>query len=258
MHSGPSRYLFIGGLHRSGTTLIAGSVEAHPDVRGLSHAPVPEGEGVFLQGAILHDAAAGVPGRFAEDSAMHLIEGCRYDTLETRDRLRSDWDAWFPDGGAWRVEKSPVNLLRPRLYQQLFPASQFLFVLRHPLAVARATAKWSDRSEADLIGHWDTAHSLLLQDLPHLHNWMIVRFEDFCDDPGAELSRIAAFLRLDGIELSREVGSAMNAGYFAEGPAQAESVLGERFGYAMDDPEPVAPCSLRGAHWFRDIREAIG
>lgn len=257
MASMASRFLFIGGLHRSGTTLIARGIEAHPDVRGLSHAPVPEGEGVFLQGAIPHDACAGVPGRFAEDPASHMIERGPFDTAATRDRLRSDWDLWYPPGGAWRVEKSPVNLLRSRLYQQLFPAAQFLFVLRHPLAVARATAKWSGRTEAELLAHWDHAHRLLIEDLPHLHNWMIVRFEDFCAGPAVEMARITAFLRLDDAEAPADVRQGQNSAYVESEPPRGDSRLAAAFGYALDAPEPVGPNPHRGAHWFRDIREAI-
>ena len=253
----PIRYVFVGGLHRSGTTLVASLLEGHPDVRGLSRAPVPEGEGVFLQGAIPHDAMAGVPGAFAEDPAMHLVERCAFDTLEVRDRISTDWDRWYPSGGTWRVEKSPVNLLRARLYQQLFPASQFVFVLRHPLAVARATEKWSDRGEAALLSHWDRAHELLLGDLPHLHNWMVLRFEDLCADPGREMARLRAFLDLGEGAPPDAVEPGRNDAYLAQGPALGASRLAAAFGYDMSRPEPVAPCPHRGAHWFRATREAI-
>ena len=218
---------------------------------------MPEGEGVFLQGAIAHDALAGVPGAFAEEPGMHLTERGPFDTAETRDRLRSDWDAWYAPGGTWRVEKSPVNLLRARLYQQLFPACQFVFVIRHPLAVARATAKWSDRSEAALLAHWDRAHEILLSDLPRLHNWMIVRFEDLCADPSTELSRLFAFLSLEPVHPPRPIEAGLNAPYFAQGPARRESRLAAAFGYGMAAPEPVAPNPRMGAHWFRAVREAV-
>lgn len=138
------RYIFVGGLHRSGTSLVARLLAGLPGVGAVEGAPVPENEGAYLQGAIPHTARHGVPGRFAHDPDQHLVEGCRYDTRGTRDRMEADWAPWFPAGTGWRVEKSPVNLLRMRLYQQLFPTSQFVVVVRHPVAVARATAKWTD------------------------------------------------------------------------------------------------------------------
>ena len=253
----PIRYVFVGGLHRSGTTLVASLLEAHSEVRGLSAAPVPEGEGVFLQGAIPHDALAGVPGQFAERPEMHLTEGCRFDSAAVRDRLRSDWDLWYPPGGRWRVENSPVNLLRARLYQQLFPASQFVFVTRHPLAVARATAKWSDRGEAALLGHWSRAHELLLGDLPYLHNWMVIRFEDLCARPESEIARLFAFLSLDPPAAAPIVDGGRGGAYLDQGPPEGPCPGAAAFGYDLRARAPAVPCPVPGAHWFRDVREAI-
>ncbi|SDF19520.1 sulfotransferase family protein [Limimaricola pyoseonensis] len=190
------RYLFIGGLHRSGTSLAARIAGTIPGMGTITHAPVPENEGVYLQGAIPHDARAGEPGAFAFDPAQHLVEGGPYDRLETRERIEADWAPWFPDGVPWRVEKSPVNLLRTRLYQQLFPLSQFVIVTRHPLAVARATAKWSARGEAELVAHWARAHEIALEDAGRLHARLILRYEDLVADPDAARRALAAFCDL--------------------------------------------------------------
>ena len=252
----PPRYAFVGGLHRSGTTLLARCLEAHPEVRGLAHAPVPEGEGVYLQGAIPHTARHGIPGAFAHDDAQHLIEGGPHDTLEVRDRLRSDWEPWFEPGGAWRVEKSPVNLLRTRLYQQLFPASQAVVVVRHPVASARAVARWSDRGEAALLRHWEEAHRRLAGDLAHLHAWLVVRYEDLTEAPEAELARVFAFLGLDPVPPPRPIERGGNGPYLAAGPA-AVGPMGRAFGYGEGEPLPVAPSRHRGAHPLRSVREAI-
>ena len=246
----PIRHAFVGGLHRSGTSLVAACLEAHPEVRGLSHAPVPEGEGVYLQGAIPHTARHGIPGAFAEDPAQHHVEGGRHDTLEARDRLRSDWEPWWPPGGRWRIEKSPVNLMRARLYQQLFPASQFVFVVRHPVAVARATAKWSDRGEAALLAHWETAHRRLEADLAHLHAWIVVRLEDLTERPEAELARLFAFLHLDAVPPPRPIEPGLNEPYLMGGPAEL-GPMAEALGYG------ASPQRLRGAHPLRSVREAI-
>ena len=251
----PIRHAFVGGLHRSGTSLLAACLEAHPEIRGLSHAPVPEGEGVYLQGAIPHTPRHGVPGAFAEDDAQHHVEGGRFDRLEVRDRLRSDWEPWFAPGGRWRVEKSPVNLMRARLYQQLFPASQFVFVVRHPVAVTRATAKWSDRGEAALMAHWETAHRRLEADLGHLHAWLVVRLEDLCERPGAELERVFAFLSLDPVDPPRPIDRGPNAGYLG----RADPPVGEMaraLGYRGGEDGPASPSRLRASHPLRSVREA--
>ena len=253
----PIRHVFVGGLHRSGTSLLARWLEAHPEVRGLSGAPVPEGEGVYLQGAIPHTARHGIPGAFAEDDAQHLVEGGSYDSLEVRDRLRSDWEPWFAPGGTWRVEKSPVNLLRARLYQQLFPTAQFVFLLRHPVASARAVARWSDRGEPALLAHWEAAHRRLVGDLPYLHAWLVVRLEDLAAAPEVEMGRVFAFLGLDPVPSPDPVTAGDNEGYLAGGPAAPIGPMGHLFGYRDGEPWPVAPSCHCGAHPLRSVREAI-
>ena len=188
------RYVFVCGLHRSGTSLLAGLLARHPRIDAISQTDAPEQEGVYLQGAIPHTAKHGVPGAFAWDPDQHLTEASRFNSLETALRLECDWNRHFPATAPWRVEKSPVNLLRTRLYQQLFPLSHFVFITRHPVPVARATAKWSDLSEADLIAHWQHAHALMLEDIGSLHAALIVRYEDLATDPVLSLSALSAFL----------------------------------------------------------------
>lgn len=192
----PPRYIFIGGLHRSGTSLLARLIAAHPEVSAL-HAPdVPEGEGAYVQGAIPHTAQHGIPGAFAFDPAQHMTEAHSLNTEETRSRLEADWSPRFDRTSRNRLEKSPVNLLRSRLYQALFPMAHFIFVTRHPVAVAQATAKWSDAPFDRLIAHWGRAHALAFRDLPYLHAALVLRYEDLCADPASSLRQIWAFLSL--------------------------------------------------------------
>ncbi|QFU08728.1 Sulfotransferase domain protein [Rhodobacteraceae bacterium THAF1] len=193
------RYVFVCGLHRSGTSLLAGLLASHPDIAAIENTDAPEQEGVYLQGAIPHTARHGVPGAFAWDPEQHLTEASRYNSLETALRLKRDWDRVFPGHSPWRVEKSPVNLLRTRLYQQLFPLAHFVFITRHPVATARATAKWTTASEDQLVDHWRHAHQLMLDDLPYLHAALVLRYEDLTADPAASLSALSAFLDLTPI-----------------------------------------------------------
>ncbi len=189
------RYLFVGGLHRSGTSLVARLAASVPQVAAITDAPVPENEGAYLQGAIVHDAMSGRPMHFATDAAQHMTEAHALNRLETRMRLEADWAPWFGPG-PWRVEKSPVNMTRMRLLQQLFPLSQFIVVLRHPEAVAAAVAKWVDAPAADLLDHWLTAHERMALDLERLHCALVLRYEDVTADPEATRTAIARFLDL--------------------------------------------------------------
>lgn len=191
------RYLFIGGLHRSGTSLLAQLVAQHPDIASISNSPAPENEGCYLQGAIPHTALHGRPMHFATDPDQHHVEGCCYDTLPVRERIEADWSQWFEPSKPWRVEKSPVNLTRMRLYQQLFPMSQFLVILRHPELVAAAVAKWVDDTPTALTDHWIAAHEQMRADLPYLHSICVIRYEDLCRDPIRTITGVHQFMDLN-------------------------------------------------------------
>ncbi|MEM7566526.1 MAG: sulfotransferase [Pseudomonadota bacterium] len=257
------RYVFIGGLHRSGTSLLAQLLGAHPDIAAIEDAPVPENEGVYLQGAIPHTARSGLPGRFAFDEAQHLTEESRFNTLGVRDYLTAQWDDWYAPDAPWRLEKSPVNLMRARLYQQLFPTAQFVFVTRHPVAVARATMKWTPQPEAELLAHWETAHARLLADLDHLHCWLVMRYEDLTRDPQAALDRIATFLDIAPLTVSQAVDADLNARYFDAGPPSPDAPPLDHaaaFGYAIDDagrPQVREMPGPRGRHYFNSRTAAI-
>lgn len=236
MPYGPDyRYVFVGGLHRSGTSLTARLIAALPGVGAITSAPVPENEGVYLQGAIPHHAQSGRPMHFATDPAQHMTEDHPLNRLETCQRIAADWTPWYPPDCIWRVEKSPVNLTRMRLLQQLFPMAHFVVVLRHPAMVAAAVAKWVDAPAAALIDHWLDAQDRMAGDLPFLHAVTVIRYEDLVRDPVRVQAGLAAFLdRPVGDAVQEEVGDG-NAAYRGVGglsPAQAARAAA--WGYGPD------------------------
>ncbi|ARU17797.1 sulfotransferase family protein [Croceicoccus marinus] len=246
------RYVFVAGLHRSGTSLVARLLGEHPDIAAITDAPVPENEGCYLQGAIPHTARHGVPGHFATDPDQHLVEGCALDRLETRVRMEADWSRWFDSARPWRVEKSPVNLTRTRLLQSLFPMSQFIIVTRHPAFTAEAMRKWVDVEAIGFRGYWQGAHDLVLADLEYLHCAMIVRYEDLVERPQTMRRAMFAFLDLPVCESARQIANG-NRRYLDS--AQRSSAAYSRLGYA-----PGASCGPllpRVRHPLRAIVERV-
>jgi len=250
----PPRYLFIGGLHRSGTSLVNRLANALPGAGGITGSAAPENEGVYLQGAIPHTALSGRPMHFAINPAEHLTEDHPLNSLETRARLEHDWAPWFAPDLQWRVEKSPVNLTRMRLLQQLFPMSQFIVVLRHPEAVAASVASWVDETPATLIDHWLAAQAQMMADLPYLHAVMILRYEDIVADTPKALRRIAGFLDLPETSAPEAIadGNRQYRGAAVMTVSQAEQAA--RWGY-----QPglgVVPYEGLVQHPLRAVREA--
>lgn len=252
----PPRHVFVYGLHRSGTSLLARLVAAQGDGSAL-HAPdVPEGEGVYLQRAIPHTSRHGVPGAFAFDKAQHLTEAHPLNRLATRQRLEADWGSRFDPDAMWRLEKSPVNLLRMRLYQQLFPMAHFIIITRHPAAVAQATAKWSDAPLDRLMAHWGAAHELALGDMPWLHAALVLRYEDLCANPEATMGQVAAFLRLTPAPSVTERINDGNTTYAPlPGPLPA---LSARLGYdAGLRPKSSLPDDLICRHPLKSVLHSV-
>ncbi|MGR3599232.1 MAG: sulfotransferase family protein [Heliomarina sp.] len=247
------QYLFIGGLHRSGTSLLARLVGNHPDISSISGSPAPENEGCYLQGAIPHTAMNGRPMHFATDPDQHHIEGCSYDSLEVRKRIEADWAQWFDPSKPWRIEKSPVNLTRMRLYQQLFPMSQFLVITRHPEMVAAAVAKWVDDTPTALTDHWIAAHQQLCRDLPYLHAVCVIRYEDLCRDPARTITGVHQFMSLG--PTGNGTCTAVRAGN--EDYAQPSGLSDELPCWGYGPGGEVKPWSPIVRHPLRSVRELV-
>ena len=95
------------------------------------------------------------------------------------------------------VEKSPPNLIRTRFLQALYPEARQIVVMRHPIAVACATQKWSWSSYTSLIEHWLVCHELLIADAQHLPGLLVLRYEEFVADPDGQLARALDYVGLD-------------------------------------------------------------
>ncbi len=249
------RYVFVTGLHRTGTSLLARMIASHPEISGISGAPVPENEGCYLQGAIPHTAQDGIPGVFATDPSQRMDERHPLNNWATKQRYDAELDPWFDPGGAWRIEKSPVNLARMRLLQGLFPLSQFVVIVRHPSFMAAAVAKWSDTPQAELTSYGIKAYRLLLEDLRFLHAALVLRYEDLVTAPHRYAEAITAFLALEpGMDCEPMRNG--NADYPAGGNNPASL---PEFGYApggaVEPWEPIVRHRLRAV--TESVRRAL-
>jgi len=219
------RLLFVGGLHRSGTSLVHRCLTRHPEVSGFSGTGVPEDEGQHLQTVYPPAYAHGGPGRFGFDPDAHLTESSPLATAESGQQLLREWSPHWDPAARVAVEKSPPNLIRMRFLQALFPDCAFVMVLRHPAAVACATQKWAltrnlrnavGRSTwTALIHHWVACHETMRSDSRQVGRVTIVRYEDFVRDPDGVLADIFSKVGLAPHPAGEEVRADINGRYFA-------------------------------------------
>lgn len=203
----PSRLVFVGGLHRSGTTPFARILGEHPDVSCLSQTGVIEDEGQHLQSVYPPGTAHGGSGHFARSPRAHLTDSSPLVTSANAQEILASWMPYWDLSRARLVEKSPPNLVMSRFLQALYPGAQFVMVIRHPITVALSTRKWTHfisrnprkfASLSQLVEHWLIAHRILQEDLPHLQSFHIVRYEELVRRPAETLEGVQRFLGLVG------------------------------------------------------------
>jgi len=207
-------FIFLCGLHRSGTSLLHEIVRSHPQVSGFQNTGMPEDEGQHLQSVYQPATSFGGPGKFAFDSGSRMDESHLLANDTSAEIIFEQWRPYFDMSCQYLVEKSPPNIVRSRFLQKLFPGSKFIFLLRHPLAVSYATRKWSGTEIQSLFEHYIVAHEIMLRDLPFLKSAYILKYEDLVAEPQAALDGVCDFLGLGPFEVKQEVKVDVNDKYF--------------------------------------------
>jgi len=202
----PGRLVFVGGLHRSGTTPLARALAQHQEISGLSGTGVAEDEGQHLQDVYPRIRSYGGMGRFASDDRAHLTETSPLVSVANRERLLRSWAPYWDLDRRLLLEKSPGNLIMGRFLQTMFPGSALVLVMRHPVVVALAMQKWNPVLVAGngrrrvslpgLVEHWLQAHEHLRADAAQLDRLHVLRYEDLIDDPATRVADLADLLDL--------------------------------------------------------------
>lgn len=236
-------FVFIGGLHRSGTSLLHRCIRDHPQVSGFSETDSPRDEGQHLQDVYRPGASFGGPGVFGFDADSYLDESSRLANKQSAKKLFSQWAEYWDLSKPIMVEKSPPNLVRMRFLQALFPKSRFVVIVRHPIAVSYATQKWTEifkhlyRRASNpiwervlrglharlpdarlptwmLVRHWIVCHEKLRRDSKEIESLLVVRYEDLTEKPESTMEEVWKFLGVEDSDLSQEVRSGVNEKYF--------------------------------------------
>jgi LPS sulfotransferase NodH len=168
---------------RSGSTLLRMLLNAHPAI----HAP----HELHLGGLQVHAASKRTAAAFNELKMSSVeLEHLLWDRVLHRELQRS--------GKQILVEKTPNSALIWQRLAACWPDARFVFLLRHPAAIA---ASWADahagrRSREEVLAkvlRSMRAVNAARQNLPG----MTVRYEDLTADAAAQTIRICRFLDVE-------------------------------------------------------------
>ena len=194
----------IAGMHRSGTSLITGTLHA----AGLSLGALsrqmppkpdnPDGFFEHLDFVAINDSLLAAFGG-AWDLAPVLPFGWSNSEVlaDARVRAMQLLETNFPNTtsvpGAW---KDPRNSLTLPFWHSLRPDLRVIVCLRSPMAVARSLAKRNGNSVQFALELWKAYHRTLVRDLAQMPH-IVTHYDSLLVDPTAELKRIADFIGLD-------------------------------------------------------------
>lgn len=237
--SAGKRFVFICGLHRSGTSVLFQCLRDHPMISGFKNTNVPEDEGQHLQTVFPRAMEYGGPGRFGFNPNSYLDEDSPLVSEENAKQIFAEWSGYWDLNKPVLLEKSPPNLVRTRFLQALFPNSFFIVLLRHPVAVAYATQKWAAREIEFILKHWVVCHDVFETDRSHLKRVITLKYELFVEQPLEHLNRIYDFLDLPSCSISTEIKTGLNNQYFEKWTPDEETKCEyledeiKRFGYSL-------------------------
>src|SRR5262249_16013290 len=207
------KLVFIGGLHRSGTSIFHECLREPPLASGFLETGGPEDEGQHLQSVYPPAKVYGGPGKFGFHRDAYQTESSVLVSDANREKLLCSWKKYWDVTRPVLLEKSPPNLIRMRFLQAMYPKCYFIMMMRHPVAVSYATQKWSETSLHWLLKHWLLCHEAMQTDRRHIERLFVLKYEEFVAEPDYHLARIHAFLDIDARPCPLEITDA-NPKYF--------------------------------------------
>ncbi len=210
------RFVFICGLHRSGTTLMQRCLMESAEISGFEDTGVFEDEGQYLQSVYPIETEFGGTARMAFDPRIHMTEDSPLVSDRNREQLFREWSRYWDLSKSILAEKTPSNIFRTRFLQAVFPRSYFIVLTRHPIAASLGSRKWSYTGLYAHIDHWLRAHELFDEDTNSLKRLYRTSYERLVRDSDKVLAEIAEFLEVEPWRISLGLRRGINDAYFGE------------------------------------------
>lgn len=188
------KYLFIGGLHRSGTSILYKTLASSRKISKHVKTGVAKDEGQHIQSVYPSVRKVGKPGNFCLLKSYHYTEKSPFVTIKNRKKILQEWSRYWDYSKPILMEKSPPNLIHTRFLQALIPNSYFIIIMRNPIVVAEATSKWNHQKLEKHIRNWVVGYDTLYNDIKHLKNVLIIKYENLCENPAKIMKQVEKLL----------------------------------------------------------------
>ena len=208
------KFIFISGLHRSGTSLLYKILKEQDEISGLSKTNELEDEGQHVQTVYKPAYEFGGVGKFGFNINARLDENSKLINKINRKKLFNEWSRFWDLEKNILLEKSPPNIIRTRFLQKMFPNSYFINITRHPIATSIASKKWSKTSLDELISHWIKCHEIFNEDKKMIRNIINIKYEDLINNNEEILAQLSEFLKLNIKPSKIEIRKGINDKYF--------------------------------------------
>jgi len=219
------KFIFICGLHRSGTSLLYKILNEQSNISALTNTNEIEDEGQFVQSVYKPAYKFGGVGRFGFNKDAELNEKSKLINKKNRKKLYDEWSRYWDTDKEFLLEKSPINIIRTRFLQAMFPNSYFINIKRHPIATSLATKKWSKTSLDSLINHWITCHKKLNHDKIKISRIIDIKYEDLIENTDNVLQLISNFLETEITSPKTQIRQGINIKYFNIWERKKKSIL---------------------------------
>jgi len=204
------KWIILTGCNNSGTTLLECLMGAHPKVDLLQHeahqirvkgtrTPYPD-QFILPSPAVVRKSAGGYLNR-AWTEALPLFREIKTTPwvaklafLQSRETVNGDYTL---------LKSQPFMVALP-WFQQNFSNLRVFVIVRNGYAVAEGNARRFNKAFDQHMSirraarHWRVAHEILLNDLPELKHYAVLRYEDLCVNPKALMHQTLHDLELGG------------------------------------------------------------
>lgn len=177
-HNYNKKYIFICGLHRSGTSSLTKLLGKCPKMSCHTNTNVIEDEGQFLQSIYKPAKYYGGVGLFGFCKEYNYTEENDLLTNENKKKIISEWNQYWDTTKEFLIEKTPANIIHTRFLQELVLESYFIVVIRHPFIVSIASMKWNKQSLDKYIEHWLNVHEIFYKDKEKIKNCLVIKYEE--------------------------------------------------------------------------------